>query len=627
MNSFTPQEVAINMYHRGEIPLLCEANEKKPKLTGWKETKYDSEAEVVSLFSGACNVGWLLQDDQYVIDIDDANIARMHTVDLLKKLGIFCNDAVGRKTKPLGKIFLTSKAGIAEDKRLHPVSKKVIVETLAKGRNAIVPPSSFKGEKFIAVSNHAFQYELQTVSPQELKQAVDLLELLSLLNEYYPSEGNRDNAMLSLCRLFGLRDEYTSDLVTTFCQTLAKLNHDKERFRATWHKQYAKIVESPKTTGIKHELTKHWFIEDEAVINKLVEIFQTDEDLKKSKVLRNWKPLLYETQQDIMKKTFEPPKFLIEDILPVGLTCLAGRPKRGKTRFIDWVSQCIAEGKPVWDKQTEQGQVLQLLLEDTQDDVHLRGVEMNIKDGHPNKIPITMEHWDGSQLGKGVEEHIEDFIERVDKPQLVIIDTYVKVSAYKKGKDIYREQSVELGRLQKIAKMNKIAIVLIHHTTKATYEDIFDEISGSTALQGICDTLMVMGGNRGEGDKHIPLYVIGRRILDSVHNIAPDPNNNWDHLGEGTNPTKIEVSGWIKKIFDAVNELTEKQETRIGVNTKTITDYLGLTDPELTVSEMKKSFPQMAKTYDNYYKKMKRMASNGELSYGKNDFHFCPSYF
>ena len=72
MNSFTPQEVAINMFHAGEIPLLCEANEKKPKLTGWKETKYNSEAEVSSVFNlPDCNIGWLIQDDQYVIDIDD----------------------------------------------------------------------------------------------------------------------------------------------------------------------------------------------------------------------------------------------------------------------------------------------------------------------------------------------------------------------------------------------------------------------------------------------------------------------------------------------------------------------------------------------------------------------------
>ena len=328
-----------------------------------------------------------------------------------------------------------------------------------------------------------------------------------------------------------------------------------------------------------------------------------------------------------MNKTFEAPKFLIDGILPVGLTCIAGRPKRGKTRFIDWISQCIADGNPVWDRETVQGQVLQLLLEDTQEDVNIRGVEMNLNGGNPNKIPITMEKWDGSSLGKGVEEHIEDFINRVDKPQLVVIDTYVKVSAYKKGKDIYREQSIELGRLQKIAKMNQIAIVLIHHTTKASYEDIFDEISGSTALQGICDTLMVMGGNRGAGDIHIPLYIIGRRVLDSVHNISPDPNNNWDYLGEGADPNKLDVADWIKRILETVKELTKEQGSRIGVNTKAITDHLGLTDPELSVTEIKKQYPKMAKTYENYYKKIKRMASKGELSYGKNDFHFCPSIF
>ena len=63
------------------------------------------------------------------------------------------------------------------------------------------------------------------------------------------------------------------------------------------------------------------------------------------------------------------------------------------------------------------------------------------------------------------------------------------------------------------------------------------------------------------------------------------------------------------------------------MNTKAITDHLGLTNRELSVTEIKRDLPKMAKTYENYYKKIKRMASKGELSYGKNDFHFLPSIF
>ena len=177
--------------------------------------------------------------------------------------------------------------------------------------------------------------------------------------------------------------------------------------------------------------------------------------------------------------------------------------------------------------------------------------------------------------------------------------------------------------------MNQIAIVLIHHTTKATYEDIFDEISGSTALQGICDTLMVMGGQRGKSEKAVPLYIIGRRIEDTSFVITPDLNNNWENLGEGADkldPSKRPQEKWITKIFEAIDAIIKEQEPRIGATTKQITDYLKLTNPNLSVSECKE-FPQMKKNYENYYKKLKRMQSNGELSVGKNDFHFLPSIF
>ena len=619
MNRLTPQQVALAMYSRGEIPLLCEENEKKPKLTGWKETKYANADEVSSVFSGACNIGWLIQEDQYVIDIDDQFIANNHGETILKLFGLHGRDVVGRASKPYGKVFVRSKVGLKPIRAMHPVTGKVIVETLTKGKNAIIPPSRFNGEYFVSYYDNAFNGEFQFVEPEKLETAVNMLTLYSLLREHYPT-ADRDNAMLSLCRIFALNGEVDAEFVSGFIQELAIQNGDMERVKKKWHKQYLGCI--GQGCNIRNELRKYWRIDDDRVIDFIHKILGT-----KDKQVKNWKPLDYETQEDIMNKTFEAPKFLIDGILPVGLTCIAGRPKRGKTRFIDWISQCIADGNPVWDRETVQGQVLQLLLEDTQEDVNIRGVEMNLNGGNPNKIPITMEKWDGSSLGKGVEEHIEDFINRVDKPQLVVIDTYVKVSAYKKGKDIYREQSIELGRLQKIAKMNQIAIVLIHHTTKASYEDIFDEISGSTALQGICDTLMVMGGNRGAGDIHIPLHIIGRRVLDSVHNISPDPNNNWDYLGEGKDPNKLDVADWIKRILDAVKELTQDQESRIGVNTKAITDHLGLTNPELSVTEIKKDLPKMAKTYENYYKKIKRMASKGELSYGKNDFHFLPSIF
>ena len=144
MNNLTPQTIAINMYNRGEIPLLCEANEKKPKLTGWKETKYDSEAEVSSVFrSPDCNIGWLIQEDQYVIDIDDKAIANNYAEAILKMCGINCSDVVGRASKPFGKVFVKSKPNIEPIRAMHPSNGKVIVETLTKGKNAIIPPSRF----------------------------------------------------------------------------------------------------------------------------------------------------------------------------------------------------------------------------------------------------------------------------------------------------------------------------------------------------------------------------------------------------------------------------------------------------------------------------------------------------
>ena len=110
---------------------------------------------------------------------------------------------------------------------MHPSNGKVIVETLTKGKNAIIPPSKFNGEVFKAYNPRSFDGEFQFVTPDELKNAVRMLELYSLLNEFYPT-ADRDNAMLSLVRMFAVKNETFPEFVSEFIQTLAMQNGDVE---------------------------------------------------------------------------------------------------------------------------------------------------------------------------------------------------------------------------------------------------------------------------------------------------------------------------------------------------------------------------------------------------------------
>ncbi|HIZ93297.1 MAG TPA: AAA family ATPase, partial [Candidatus Flavonifractor avicola] len=45
---------------------------------------------------------------------------------------------------------------------------------------------------------------------------------------------------------------------------------------------------------------------------------------------------------------YEPPAFVVDDLLPQGLHLLAGAPKIGKSWLALWLCLWVAQGAPLW---------------------------------------------------------------------------------------------------------------------------------------------------------------------------------------------------------------------------------------------------------------------------------------
>ena len=67
----------------------------------------------------------------------------------------------------------------------------------------------------------------------------------------------------------------------------------------------------------------------------------------------------------LMAADFCPPVEIIENLLCQGLYILAGSPKVGKSWLCLWLCLQIAKGEPIWGRDTLQGNILYLCLEDT----------------------------------------------------------------------------------------------------------------------------------------------------------------------------------------------------------------------------------------------------------------------
>ena len=79
-----------------------------------------------------------------------------------------------------------------------------------------------------------------------------------------------------------------------------------------------------------------------------------------------------------------------------------------------------------------------------------------------------------------------------------------------------------IAQLQKFALENNVAVLLVHHTRKpGQNSSSFDEISGSTAMTGAADTLMLLSRDNEGGT----LDITGRNVKDQELSLIFDEHS------------------------------------------------------------------------------------------------------
>jgi hypothetical protein len=114
----------------------------------------------------------------------------------------------------------------------------------------------------------------------------------------------------------------------------------------------------------------------------------------------------------------------------------------------------------------------------------------------------------------------------------VVIDVLEAIAPRASGRNgnQYAKDYAMVASLQRLAQQRRMAILLVHHTTKARYEHVIDEISGTTGLTAAADTIIVLTRARGEGSI---LHVRGRDVARQALAVAFDPAiGTWTLVGE-----------------------------------------------------------------------------------------------
>lgn len=233
-----------------------------------------------------------------------------------------------------------------------------------------------------------------------------------------------------------------------------------------------------------------------------------------------WKDTLI-SAADLQNKKFPPVRWAVDDIVPEGLTILAGDPKVGKSLLAVDICSSIASGNEVFGaKSCTKGVAVYLSMEDPERRVKER-IERQC-DMWPDTFKlVTGGVW---QLGKTFFDTLDEMLMLWPDLRSVVIDTMQFVMPEKKsGTQDYQFYHAYLHPVHNWAINNHIALIMITHLTKgkgAEGENPFSDIIGSTAIQGTADAMILLKKNHAKAGllKEDPsihdgtLIVTGREI-------------------------------------------------------------------------------------------------------------------
>ena len=219
-------------------------------------------------------------------------------------------------------------------------------------------------------------------------------------------------------------------------------------------------------------------------------------------------PLSVVDADTLLSSPLRQPTFVIEGLLSQGVHILCGASKIGKSWLVLWLALQVAQGLPVWDLKTLPCQVLYLCLEDTHSRIQSR--LFHLTDQAPSNLLFSV--W-CQQLGHGLQEQLEGHLRQFPQTRLIIIDTLQKVrdNAGSRG-SLYAADYSDMAALKQLADRHNVCILLVHHLRKLTDSaDPFNEVSGSTGIQGAADSTLLLKRSSRAGEE-ATLLATGRDI-------------------------------------------------------------------------------------------------------------------
>lgn len=251
------------------------------------------------------------------------------------------------------------------------------------------------------------------------------------------------------------------------------------------------------------------------------------------------------TGNEIMTTSFPPIQWAVNGLIPSGAILLSGMFKVGKSWMMLQLADCVSQGKPFLGHDTNQGKVLYLALEDGPARIKERASKMGIS---ISENVYIFNNWLSGIEGLTV---LDAWLEK-NRARLVIIDTLSRWQDEFHGSDIWKRDTKRIASLKAIADNHKITILIVHHRSKMSREDIHQSIAGTNALQGAADGSLILDKKRNE--HKAKLSILGRDIPESELALEfIQENCTWRELC--IDPIEMTLNSEQKDILEAIRDL------------------------------------------------------------------------
>ena len=251
------------------------------------------------------------------------------------------------------------------------------------------------------------------------------------------------------------------------------------------------------------------YVTEEIVATENEEINPSDENMEE--ILRqmqrmsdpSYLPTI--TMSQLYETVYESRLPIIDGLLYPGTYLFVGAPKVGKSFLMAQIAYHVSTGQALWNYTVHPGTVLYLALEDDYRRLQERLSRMFGVEGTDNLHFATC----AKQLGSGLYEQLQRFVQEHPDTRLVIIDTLQKIREVGADRYSYANDYEIIGQLKVFTDQTGICLLLVHHTRKQQADDRFERISGTNGLLGAADGAFILEKEKRTGNTAV-LEVSGR---------------------------------------------------------------------------------------------------------------------